>query len=100
MDYSGTKFSKNKGFVVIEFKNPTSNIDHPFNTQRATDALPYTHTGMIGSKHNIIPEYYSPDIIKFDIGDVLRVYNKNGKIIDSYIIKENKLTGKTIWKRL
>ena len=31
LDYSGTKFSKDKGFVVIEYKNPSLNVEHPFN---------------------------------------------------------------------
>ncbi|MDO5616082.1 MAG: hypothetical protein Q4G16_07820 [Cruoricaptor ignavus] len=99
LDYSGTKFSKDKGFVVIEYKNPSPNVEHPFNTSQSTNRLPYTNTGMTGSKHNIIPEYHSSDIVKFDVDDVVRVYDKNGKIIESYKIVEDNITKEKIWKK-
>ena len=99
LDYSGTKFSKNKGFVVIEYKNPSPNVEHPFNTSQSTNGLPYTNTGMTGSKHNIIPEYHSADIVEFDINDVARVYDKNGKVVESYKIVEDNITKEKIWKK-
>ncbi len=40
LDYSGTKFSKDKGFVIIEYKNSSTNIEHPFNTNQSTNGLP------------------------------------------------------------
>ncbi|GIM53288.1 hypothetical protein CAPN004_23170 [Capnocytophaga cynodegmi] len=99
LDYQGTKFSKEKGFVVIEYENPSSNVEHPFNTSQSINDLPYTNTGMTGSKHNIIPEYYSADIVEFKIGDIAKVYDKNGKVIESYKIEIDELTNKTIWKK-
>ncbi|GJQ06313.1 hypothetical protein CAPN010_04710 [Capnocytophaga cynodegmi] len=97
LDYSGTKFSKEKGFVVIEYKNPTPNVEHPFNRSKINDDLPYTNTGMTGSKRNIIPEYHSTDIVTFSRGDILNVYDKNGIIIETYILED--LNGIKVWKR-
>lgn len=99
LDYSGTKFSKDKGFVTIEYKNQSTNVIHPFDRPKIGDDLPYTNTGMTGSKHNIIPEYYSADIVEFDIDDIARVYDKDGKVIESYKIIEDKLTKEKIWKK-
>jgi hypothetical protein len=89
LDYSGTKFSQNDGFAVIEYSNQSSNVTHPFNTSQANNnALPYTNTGMSGSKTNIIPEYYSPDEVIFSNGDIMKIFDKNGNIIESYTYKE------------
>lgn len=99
LDYQGTKFSKEKGFVVIEYKNQSPNVEHPFNTNQSNGRLPYTNTGMTGSKHNIIPEYYSSDIVEFEIGDILRVYDKNGKIVENYKIVRDNITKEKVWKR-
>ncbi len=99
LDYSGTKFSKDKGFVVIEYKNQSPNVDHPFNTSQNNNPLPYTKTGMTGSKHNIIPEYHSADIVEFNVDDIARVYDKNGKVVENYKIVEDKLTREKIWQK-
>ena len=52
--------------------------------------MDYRAEELAGSKHNIIPEYYSADIVEFKIGDIARVYNKNGQVIVIYkrIIKK------------
>lgn len=99
LDYSGTKFSKDKGFVAIEYKNPSTNVIHPFNRSKIEDDLPYTNTGMTGSKHNIIPEYYSAEIVEFGIDDIARVYDKDGKVIEIYKIVEDKLSKEKIWEK-
>ena len=52
---------------------------------------------MAGSKHNIIPEYHSTDIVTFSRGDILNVYDKNGIIIETYILEN--LNGIKVWKR-
>ncbi|MCT7904366.1 MAG: hypothetical protein N4435_04065 [Candidatus Ornithobacterium hominis] len=99
LDYSGTKFSKDKGFVVMEYKNPSPNVEHTFNTPQNNNPLPYTKTGMTGSKRNIIPEYYSADIVEFKVGDVAKVYDKNGNVIEKYVIESDNLTGIKKWKK-
>ena len=53
---------------------------------------------MTGSKQNIIPEYYSSDIVEFEIGDVARVYDKNGRILEHYRVVKD-LNGIKVWKR-
>ena len=74
-------------------------MEHPFNTSQSTNGLPYTNTGMTGSKHNIIPEYHSTEIVKFNEGDIVKVYDKNGNVIEKYIIENDTLTGLKIWKK-
>lgn len=98
LDYSGTKFSKDKGFVVIEYKNQSANVEHPFNRAKINDDLPYTNTGMTGSKQNIISEYHSYDIVIFSKGDAARVYDKNERILEHYRVVED-LNGIKVWKK-
>lgn len=54
---------------------------------------------MTGSKRNIIPEYYSADIVEFKVGDVAKVYDKNGNVIEKYVIESDNLTGIKKWKK-
>lgn len=89
LDYSDTKFSSSEGFVVIEYKNLSLNVDHPFNTSAANEKLPYTNTGMTGTKSNIIPEYYCPGKVEFHPEDKLTVYSKEGEILTKYKCVDN-----------
>lgn len=85
LDYKNTPFSKNEGFVVIEFKSDdTFKIDHAFNTSQNNNPLPYTKTGMTGSKQNIIPEYVNQDDIIFKGGETMTVYDSKGNVISRY----------------
>lgn len=64
-------------------------MDHPFNTSTANEKLPYTNTGMTGTKSNIIPEYYCPDKVEFHPEDKLTVYSKEGEILTKYKCVDN-----------
>lgn len=45
---------------------------------------PFTGRGFTGAKEIILPEYMLTKSHFFDTGDVLRIYNRNGDIIQSY----------------
>ena len=58
------KIISNKNNLIREFENGLNlrfNIDHAFKTSQNNNPLPYTKTGMTGSKTNIIPEYVGFD---------------------------------------
>ena len=85
LDYQGTPFTKDKGFAVIEFENDLRfNIDHAFKTSQNNNPLPYTKTGMTGSKTNIIPEYVNQNDIIFKGGETMTVYDNKGNIVSRY----------------
>ena len=85
LDYQGTPFTKDKGFAVIEFENDLRfNIDHAFKTSQNNNPLPYTKTGMTGSKTNIIPKYVNQNDIIFKGGETMTVYDNKGNIVSRY----------------
>jgi hypothetical protein len=87
LDYPGgeLKFTKDKGFVCIEFKNQLPDVEHTFIADHPNKNSPlYTDTGCTGSATTIIPEYYSGSKVTFSDGDVLKVFDKNGNVAEEY----------------
>ncbi len=100
LDYKNSSFSKNEGFVVIEFKSDDAfEIDHAFNTSQNNNPLPYTNTGMTGSKRNIIPEYVNQNDITFKGGETMTVYDNKGNIVSKYEYKYDKIKDEGKWEK-
>lgn len=106
LDYSGTKFAKNKKYVLIKWENEMGDIVHPFDRiPMPVNEVPYTNTGMLGSQHSLIPEYVIQgrinlkNGIKVDKVEAI-VYNADGSIDKVYKIKEDEINGiiQNVWK--
>ena len=97
LDYPDTQFSKNKSFAVIEYEN-VGNPIRPYNSPDIDGfGLPNTKTGMLGSDEKIIPEFYlgsnPADFPVLREGAILKIYNKDGKVLEQYQLQKN-----TTWK--
>lgn len=82
-------------------------IIHPFDKIPELKAdLPYTNTGMPGSKQALIPEYfidesYVVNLLELSDGNEVEaiVYNADGSIYERYKLGDDELNNKTqtIW---
>lgn len=100
LDYNNTPFTKDKGFAIIEFDNDVKfSIEHPFNTSQNNNPLPYTKTGMTGSKRNIIPEYVNQNEINFKGGETMKLYDNKGNVVSKYEYKYDKIKDEGKWEK-
>ncbi len=89
LDYDGTKFSKDKGFATIEYDN-VGNPVRPYNSAEAhTFGPPNTLTGTTGAYDKIVPEFKLDNMVELQEGAILRIYNKDGVVFESYKLDKN-----------
>ena len=89
----GTKFSKDKGFATIEYDN-VGNPVRPYNSAEAhTFGPPNTLTGTTGAYDKIGPEFKLDNMVELQEGAILRIYNKDGVVFESYKLDKN------VWKK-
>ena len=86
LDYPGTPFTRNGSKyyakIIFSLDNP-EDLTIPYK-ENYEGVSPFTGRGFTGAKEIILPEYMLTKSHFFDTGDVLRIYNRNGDIIQSY----------------
>lgn len=86
LDYPGTPFTRNGtkyyAKIIFSLDNPEDLII-PYK-ENYEGVSPFTGRGFTGAQEIILPEYMLTKRHVFDTGDVLRIYNRNGDIIQSY----------------
>ena len=86
LDYPGTPYTRNgtKYYAKIIFSlDKPENLIIPYK-ENYEGVSPFTGRGFTGAQEIILPEYMLTESHIFDTGDVLRIYNRNGDIIQSY----------------
>ena len=84
-----------KGYGVIKFKNTEpSKVDYAIGSKG--DAPPNTKSGMLGNDSRVIMEY-KMEPRDLEEGNMLEIYDSNGKISKIYEIGENELNGAIGW---
>ena len=86
LDYPETPFTRNGtkyyAKIIFSLENPEDLII-PYK-ENYQGVSPFTGRGFTGAQEIILPEYMLTKRHVFDTGDVLRIYNRNGDIIQSY----------------
>lgn len=64
-------------------------VVRPYNSKKVSGfSPPQTLTGMTGSDCKIIPEFHVEDLTELKDGAILRIYDKEGKVLETYELEE------------